>query len=852
MFKYSIILVTALSFQSLQAENQWFVLDKAKKGQVPFYLQPNPQDSVQQVATPDKDASNTGEATSLAEVPASSVQDLLAPVNPVLDGLKKVPSKQVQTYILESPKEYKKRVVKKETDKRLESLPSYVTEKQEANTEMLQSFSEQVKQKEILAVEVPALMPDASIPKTKSGVPSFSLTKTVKKTVTDKKGKKKQKTVKIKVDEIPALNIGRESKVSASSFEVPQLEALDLKYGKLKALKSPKTLSNKSLQKLYSMKIKKVKDARNFDLQELVKADALVKKISETGFIVTQNVEMNIKEMHKIYNEEMQFMQAEILYSKGDQCHAATGIYYRLLKAKNPDYRSIAKLKVGICAHKMGLFTESVRRLLSVLDEKNEASKKQALKALLSDLPLGFQVKIGERLEKFTEYHLIEEADKDAFNYVIAKSLSKRDEFTKAIKYAEQVKNTSPYYTRAQYIASVGEYLLGKKELAFRRQEQIAKHIAEKGEKDPVSSLVAISKARMNFQRRKYKESIAEFLKIDRNHPMWIEGLQQQAWAQMMVKDEPGAIGNMHSIHTPFFRSVYKPESYVIRGLGYINLCQYADAYKSVKNLEMTYKPKWNALKSFNKKNKKKVFNYYKTAANYLVNPKQKKVNGIDGLAIREAVRHKDFLNLQDSINKTYDETEQYNFLISLIDKDRRSFLRLKKNAKDRLAKIRANLAKVKKDKKLRKHVNEWKTQIGVEKFLISYYNFRIANYKYTKKGMQKFSADSKKSLRDRRNNLKMQASYVLKKRFNKMEASLAQMIQNNELLKYEIFSGAGDNLRYRITGGKVVGKSKATTTELKKEALNWEFDGEFWEDEVGHYRSSLKNVCPERSTASM
>ena len=83
------------------------------------------------------------------------------------------------------------------------------------------------------------------------------------------------------------------------------------------------------------------------------------------------------------------------------------------------------------------------------------------------------------------------------------------------------------------------------------------------------------------------------------------------------------------------------------------------------------------------------------------------------------------------------------------------------------------------------------------------------------------------------------------------MESSLAQMIQNNELLKYEIFSGAGDNLRYRITGGKVVGKSEATTTALKKEALNWEFDGEFWEDEVGHYRSSLKNVCPKRATAS-
>ena len=26
---------------------------------------------------------------------------------------------------------------------------------------------------------------------------------------------------------------------------------------------------------------------------------------------------------------------------------------------------------------------------------------------------------------------------------------------------------------------------------------------------------------------------------------------------------------------------------------------------------------------------------------------------------------------------------------------------------------------------------------------------------------------------------------------------------------------------------------------------MNWNFDGEFWEDEIGSYRSSLQNNCP-------
>lgn len=861
--KKVLVVLSLFATGSLFANSEWFVVDLTGQGEAPYYLKPNDTLPLSwdyqkaRTSEPKKavaghrpiGADKIGEIENKAsswiqgeEGQSVSTTSATAPMSK--------PKSPVDVYVMATPVEQEEQVKATQTNIRLEQLPSYVQEQKGTDALSIQVMAEEVKASEVLTTTVPAIAPDANLKVSKKGVPSFSLTKKVSKKVKTKSGKTKTKTIRIAVKEIPALDVGREAQISSSDFSVPELETLNAKLAPLKALKSPSTVKMSTIKKMQKMKIAKVKDNRKFDLKELVKADALVKKIQETGYVVTQDVQMNIKDIHKLNMEEMQFMQAEILYAKGDQCHAATGIYYRLLDGKNPNYRSIAKLKVGICAHKMGLFTESVRRLLSVLDEPVESSKKEALGVLLSDLPLDHQVKIGKKLENFRDYHLLADKDKDAFNYVISKSLSARDKFADALKYAEKVQKSSKYYTRAQYIASVSEYLLGNKKFAHKRQEAIAKHISETNKKDPVGSLVAVSKARMNFQRRKYKDAIKEFLKIDRNHPMWIEGLQQQAWAQMMVKDEPGAIGNMHSIHTPFFRSVYKPESYVIRGLGYINLCQYADAYKSVKNLEYTYKPRLKKIASFNKKNKKKVFNYYKTAAKYLVNTKQKTVNGLPSLAIREAVRQRDFLNQQEAINKTYDETEQYNFLASIIDKDRRSFQRLRTKAKKRKKALKAKIASIKQNKKLRKHKVEWSTQLGVEEFLISYYDFRIANYKYSKKGMLKFSKDSKTSLRNRRNTIKMQASNTLRKRFKRMEKDLSRMLQNNELLKYEIFAGAGDNLRYRITGGKVVGKRMPTTSELKKEAFNWEFDGEFWEDEVGHYRSSLKNVCPE-TTAS-
>ena len=231
-------------------------------------------------------------------------------------------------------------------------------------------------------------------------------------------------------------------------------------------------------------------------------------------------------------------------------------------------------------------------------------------------------------------------------------------------------------------------------------------------------------------------------------------------------------------------------------------------------------------------------------AANYLANPN--KTSKLSAKVLREAVRQRKFLNQQDAINKTYDENEQYSFLIGIIDKDIRSYARLRRNAKKRKNEIQAQLASIKTNKKLRKNKVLWEQQRDVEDFLIRYYGFRIDNYKYAKIGMKKFSKNSQKTLRNRRNGIKMEASRQLAKSFKKMEKDLGRMLQNNELLKYEIFSGAGENLRYRISGGKTVGRTVATTSQLKEEGFNWEFDGEFWEDEVGHYRSSLKNACPK------
>ncbi|MCB0411492.1 MAG: hypothetical protein KDD22_03130, partial [Bdellovibrionales bacterium] len=58
---------------------------------------------------------------------------------------------------------------------------------------------------------------------------------------------------------------------------------------------------------------------------------------------------------------------------------------------------------------------------------------------------------------------------------------------------------------------------------------------------------------------------------------------------------------------------------------------------------------------------------------------------------------------------------------------------------------------------------------------------------------------------------------------------------------------GAGENIRYQVAGGQVKGTANRVPANVKpQKILNWNFDGEYWVDEIGSYRSSLENLCPQ------
>jgi hypothetical protein len=49
------------------------------------------------------------------------------------------------------------------------------------------------------------------------------------------------------------------------------------------------------------------------------------------------------------------------------------------------------------------------------------------------------------------------------------------------------------------------------------------------------------------------------------------------------------------------------------------------------------------------------------------------------------------------------------------------------------------------------------------------------------------------------------------------------------------------------VAGGQVEEADRKPAEARSKKDYGWRFKGEFWEDEIGNFKSDLQNLCPKR-----
>ena len=711
---------------------------------------------------------------------------------------------------------------------------------------LIEDSKKNLVEKPTVVVSQPGRAPQKDLPVSKAGVPRFELTKTeVRK---NKDGTERK--IKIAIQDIPRLDVGLEKSISKNDLVNSDLAVGFKPIEKAKALSTPPLMSAQDLQKIKTMKIQPVTAWKGPDREKL-----------GLGEIVTQekvdkvNVDMNPlkpqeadKPLAEVTANDLKMLSALQINKKGDKCHVISGLFHDLTKDQKHDEE--ASFHLGVCAHKMGLHSEAVKRLLKVVASENPDYTPEAITNLVEDLPREYDLRVATAIKAVKNKALIPDAAKDHMNYILARAAHKRDNYQEALTAAEQVSSKSHLYPNARYLYAIALYATKKnreaqKVLADLKQWMTANNKSDRN----LETLITINTARMMFVEKRFQAAHEQYLKVPKDHPLWVPGLIEQGWTQLNIDDAPGAIGNMYSLHSPYFKSIFMPDSWVVRTIGYIDICQYGDAYRTLTKLEQLHKEHLANLSVYSQKFNKPD-QYYSTVRNYIRGKSDQAVDGLPAQVIREIARQRGFLNTQNDLNTKEDEIAQYGFIQGLFAKDKAALQARIAGIKERIAKLNADLKKAESTPALAKFTNEWNATKRNEQNILRHYEYQLSIYDQARTGYANLKAEASRRLESEKSQLRTIAGQQLMGHLKDLKGKLEKTLESNEFLRYEIFAGSGENIRYQVAGGATAAGQRIPANVKPQKILNWQFDGEYWEDEIGSYRSTLRNNCPKNPRA--
>jgi len=107
------------------------------------------------------------------------------------------------------------------------------------------------------------------------------------------------------------------------------------------------------------------------------------------------------------------------------------------------------------------------------------------------------------------------------------------------------------------------------------------------------SQLAVLNMARLLYEQNKNLKAVRYYDYIPINGFFWLEALFESSWAlfRMGEKHHDKALGNLHTLSSPFFRDEYTPEAPILKAVILYARCDYRKSLNAVNEFNQVYYP---------------------------------------------------------------------------------------------------------------------------------------------------------------------------------------------------------------------------------------------------------------------
>ena len=148
-----------------------------------------------------------------------------------------------------------------------------------------------------------------------------------------------------------------------------------------------------------------------------------------------------------------------------------------------------------------------------------------------------------------------------------------------------EIDGASKFGPKAAYLKGLMHYLQGDPQTAVGNFQETVRALNPRsgGRLNPALREQAfLSLARIHYGHKQFLQSASYYDKIDRDSENWLTSLFEASWAYYRRGDYDKALGNLLTLHSPFFEREYFPESQIVKAIIYFEACRYAETRQFV------------------------------------------------------------------------------------------------------------------------------------------------------------------------------------------------------------------------------------------------------------------------------
>lgn len=511
-------------------------------------------------------------------------------------------------------------------------------------------------------------------------------------------------------------------------------------------------------------------------------------------------------------------LQAE-LFIEQERHELALGLYLDLLPETPKKDQPHIIFKLSELALKLDLYSDFKKWSMDLLP--NPEYREKAFYNLVTHIRNYDDDLVQDLSKPIATYKLVIPPEALLYRVLSAQILTRQGNLAQGYELISNPDKKSALYDKASILGAVLLYRQGRVDEALAQMDTFLKERLSNLSFEIKNEALLLS-ARLNFQKGQYPQARRLYSQMDQNYIEWLPAMTEMGWAQILQGDYEGASGNMFSLHTDFFKNHFIPDSYLARTVGYLGLCQYGDALKTVIDLKSRYQPL--VEKTNNLKDTWSPDQYYELIHAALKDPRANEINGVPRPWVSWLTRDVDFIREQKIINSLEDEINSYNrFTLKIIESEKQGVAE-------------------------KQNLLSQKSLSDKQKDQLHWLNIQLHIFKKSRDHMRQLRSAGLQRIDKSKSIHRQLAGLALKQRMVTTHQSLLVAFEQVDLLQYEIFAGAGDQLRSIISGLPIDPRSFASERSSNDPVqVKWNFKGEVWKDEIGYFRSSLKNVCPSQ-----